>query len=214
MSALSLLLSWVGIILLTLLIMVGVVLRVVRYYIHFPAPLFAVKFLDNPVRRLIQSPRKVIEWADIREGMCVLEVGPGPGTFTKEAAARVGKGHVFAVDIQPGVITSLNERLQKEHITNVTTKVASAYELPFQDKTFDRIFMVTVLAEIPDRMKALREFRRVLKDDGILATGEFVIDPDYPRQKTEVKWGKEAGFDLVGARGGIFHYVVTFKKGS
>jgi len=38
---------------------------------------------------------------------------------------------------------------------NVTTKVASTYELPFPDDTFDRVLMVAVLIEIPDKRKAL-----------------------------------------------------------
>lgn len=39
----------------------------------------------------------------------------GPGTFIIEAAKRVGeKGKVFAIDIQPTVISKLNGRLQRE----------------------------------------------------------------------------------------------------
>jgi len=156
---------------------------------------------------------KVVDWIDIREDMCVLEVGPGPGTFTIETARRVGeKGKVFAVDIQPTVISKLNSRLRRDKIMNVIAKVASAYDLPFSNKTFDRAFMITVLAEIPDRKKALLEIKRVLKDNGLLAIGEFLADPDYPRRKTVIQWCKDAGFELASGHGGIFHYLLTFKK--
>jgi ubiquinone/menaquinone biosynthesis C-methylase UbiE len=145
--------------------------------------------------------------------MHVLEIGPGPGTFTIEATKHVGKeGKVFALDIQPIVILRLNSKLAKERALNVTTEVASAYELPFSEGTLDRVFMIAVLAEIPDRMKALLEIERVLKHDGLLAVGELLWDPDYPRRKTVTRWCKEAGFELAETYGGLLHYVLTFTK--
>lgn len=206
-------LLWTSGILTGCLIFVCVVIRISRRFIHFPCPVFIARFIDNPIRRRLQSPVKVVDWIDIQNGMCVMELGPGPGTFTIEAAKRAGiNGRIFAVDIQPGMISRLNSKLQREGITNVTTEVAPAYELPFSDNTFDRIFMITVLAEIPDRNKALLEIRRVLKDNGLLAIGEFLPDPDYPRRKTVIRWCQSAGFELVSKHGGILHYVLTFRK--
>lgn len=72
--------------------------------------------------------------------------------------------------------------------------------------------MITVLAEIPDRKKALLEIRRVLKDNGLLAIGEFIFDPDYPRRKTVIKWCRDAGFEPFREYGGILHYVLVFNK--
>jgi ubiquinone/menaquinone biosynthesis C-methylase UbiE len=141
-----------------------------------------------------------------------LEIGPGPGTFTIEAAARAGKGFIFAVDIQPPLIRTLAHNLLKTQTTNVVPLVASAYELPFLHNTFDRVFMVCVLGEIPDKEKALCEIKRVLKEDGLLAIGEFLPDPDYPRQKTVINWCHNAGFKAVDTYKGFLHYVITFKK--
>jgi len=202
-------LLWIVVILIGWLVFV----RIIRRFIHFPIPAFVVRFIDNPIRRRIQPPTKVVDWVGIRDGMYVLEVGPGPGTFTIEAAKRVGeKGKVFAIDIQPTVISKLNSRLQRDRIANVTTKVASAYQLPSSNNTFDRAFMIAVLAEIPDKKKALLEIKRVLKDNGLLAIGEFLPDPDYPRRKTVIQLCEDAGFELVSGYGGVLHYVLTFKK--
>jgi len=38
--------------------------------------------------------------------------------------------------------------------------------------------MVAVLAEIPDRQKALMEFARILRSGGLLSVSEFLSDPD------------------------------------
>ena len=175
-----------------------VVLRLISKYYHFPIPVFLVRYIDNPLRRRIQPPKKVVSWIDIQKNMEVLEIGPGPGTFTIEAARRLGiREKLYAVDIQPKVISMLNERLQKENIENVISKVASASELPFPDEQFDRVFMVGVLGEIPDKIKALREAHRVLRNDGLFAIGELVPDPDYPRTKLVINWCEQVNFKLV-----------------
>lgn len=192
----------------------GIGVRIVRRHWHFPIPHTVEKFIDNPLRRRVQPPRQVVDWIALEGGMQVLEVGPGSGAFTLEAARRLGpSGRLYAVDIQPEAISRLVKRLEREGVANVTTRVASAYELPFPDNMFDAAFMVAVLAEIPDRGRALREIRRVLKDGGILAVGELVLDPDYPRRETVIQWCERGGYSLLDAKGGFVHYVVRFRKG-
>lgn len=204
---------WILVILAIWFLFVETVVRAVRHFAHFPIPAFITRFIDNPLRRAIQPPGRVVDWIGISGGMEVLEIGPGPGTFTTEAARRAGEaGHLAAVDIQPSVITKLETRLRKEGIRNATTKVASAYELPFPDRTFDRAFMITVLAEVPDKRRALLEIGRVLKDDGLLAIGELLIDPDYPRRKTVTRWCKDSSLRLVEEHGGVMHYLLAFRK--
>lgn len=187
--------------------------RIVKHYIHYPIPAFAIRFIDNPVRRLLQPPKDVLDWIGIEEGMSVLEIGPGPGTFTFEAARRIGeRGSLVAIDIQPGIMSRLGHRVRARVKTNLTPVVASAHNLPFYDGTFERVFMVAVLGEIPDKNRTLLEIRRVLKNEGLLAVGEILPDPDYPRQKSTVKWCKDAGLELAATRGGAIHYLLTFRK--
>jgi ubiquinone/menaquinone biosynthesis C-methylase UbiE len=206
-------LLWLAAILIGWLIFLAVIIRIIRRFIHFPIPAFVARFIDNPIRRRLQPPTQVVDWIGIQKGMCVLEIGPGPGTFTIEAAKRAGEGgRVFAVDIQPAVISELTHRIRKDQVTNVIAEVASAYDLPFSDNTFDRVFMVAVLAEIPDKRKALRELKRVLKDDGRLAVGEILLDPDYPRRTTVIRWCTDSGLELTSEYGGILHYLLTFHK--
>jgi len=131
-------LFWTFAILIFSFALVEVIFRIVRRFIHFPIPTFVVRFIDNPVRRRIQSPVKVVDWMGIRGGMCVLEIGPGLGTFTIEASKRVSEsGKIFAIDIQPSLILKLSSRLQRAKIANVMATVASAFELPFSNDTLD-----------------------------------------------------------------------------
>jgi ubiquinone/menaquinone biosynthesis C-methylase UbiE len=168
--------------------------------------------IDNPIRRKIYPPEKVIDHVDIHEGMRVLEVGPGTGFYTFEAARRVGlSGHVHAVDIKPSVIATLDERIERRGVKNVTARVSSAYEIPLPSNSIDRILMVHVLPEIPDKQKALREIRRVLTKEGLLTLAEGLVDPDYRRRKTEISWCRDTGFELIGNHGSFFFYTLTFR---
>ena len=195
------------------LLFIFVVVRIVRRFYQLPIPPFVTRFIDNPIRRKIQPPKKIIAWMDVHPGMEMLEIVPGPGTFTFAASRQVGEhGQVFAIDIQEPVIRALKQKVQQREINNITLNLASAYQLPFPDRKFDRIYLVTVLGEIPDKPRALVEFRRVLKDQGYLAIGEFLPDPDYPRQSTVRAWCRRSGYELAETHGNILHYLQLFKK--
>lgn len=205
-------LGWIGLVIVAWLLIVHPVIKLVRRLTGLPDPTFIIYFINNPIRRKIHPPERVIDHVDIHEGMKVLEVGPGTGFYTFEAARRAEpSGHVYAVDIKLQVIAILRGRIGQAGVKNITTKVASAYEIPLPSKSVDRAFMVAVLPEIPDKQKALGEIHRVLKKEGLLALGECLIDPDYPRRKTEIGWCRDAGFELVGSHGSAFFYVLAFK---
>lgn len=206
-------LKWIIILLVAYIIFAMTVLRLIRHYYQFPVPSLLAPLLDNPLRRKIQSPEVITKWMGIEAGMSILEIGPGLGTFTFEVARSAGEsGHVYAIDIQEAIVSGLGDKVTQQGIENITVKLASVYELPFSDRFFDRVFMITVLGEIPDKQAALSEIKRVLKDEGLLAIGEFLPDPDYPRRKTVMNWCLDSGFELSEAHGNILHYLLTFKK--
>lgn len=191
-------------------------LRIIRKFIHSPAPAFMGRILDSNLRRKIQSPEKVIQRSGIQKGMQVLEVGCGSGALTTFVARAVGKkGNVYALDIQPEMLQQLEKKLsqpENKDITNIKLIESNAYDLPFDDNSLDLVFMVTVLGEIPDHDKALKEIKRVLKPGGILAITEMFLDPDYLLKSTVTKKGEETGFILDEISGGFWDYTIRFKN--
>jgi len=191
-------------------------IRIIRKLYHFPAPAFIGRFLDSDLRRWMQPPDKIIERSGIKPGMRVIDLGCGSGAFALFIARVVGGGgKVYAVDIQPAMLQQLEGKLAKtenQDIRNIELKQASAYELPFEDGSLDLVYMVTVLQEIPDRGRALREIRRVLKPGGILAVTEFLPDPDYPLRSTTIKICQREGFVLDDNLGNLWTYTVRLKK--
>ena len=157
--------------------------------------------------------RPVLDRVGIRPGERVLELGPGPGMFTVEAAQRVGaEGRLIAVDIQPKMIAQVEKRIQDAGLTNVETHVADAYHLPLDDASVDRAFLVTVLPEIPDQPCALAELRRVLKSGGMLSITEEFADPDYPFAFETIRRVEAAGFKLDQQFGNFWVYTLNFRR--
>lgn len=176
-----------------------------------PCPAALSFLVDNPLRR--PAVRAVIERLDIQPGECVLELGPGPGAFTVSAAHKVGPdGKLIAVDIQPQMIAQVEKRAAKAGLVNVEPHVASAYELPVEDASVDRAFLVTVLPEIPDRARALAELYRVLKPGGLLSVSEEFSDPDYLFAPETLRCVEAAGFRPEHRFGSFWLYTINFRK--
>lgn len=206
--------KWVAIVFGIFLFFLFIVLRIVRHYLHFPIPSFATQFIDNPIRRrLIQRPEVIADRMELHSGMIVVEIGPGKGSYTKAVASRIlPDGKVYAVDVQELVIKRLKEKVQREKIRNIEPKIDNAHNFSFQDESVDRVLAVASLPEIPDPVKVLRECHRILRRDGLVSLCELIMDPDYPRRRTERRWAQEAGFTLENEFGNFFTYQLNFKK--
>lgn len=187
--------------------------RVVRHFYKFPMPQFLANAIDNPLRRRVQPPAATAIRHGLLPGMRVLDIGPGNGRYTVAAAQLVGlRGHVVAVDIEPRMTQRVRQRAAATGITNLTPLVASAHDLPFAEATFDAATMITVMGEIPDPVRALRNVRRVLRPAGTLACSELVVDPDYPLARTLQAWAGEAGLQVRLRIGGFFYYTLIFER--
>ena len=187
--------------------------RIVRYFHKFPMPEFLANAIDNPLRRRIQPPHEMPRRHGVEPGMTVLEVGPGNGRYTVEAARAVGPaGKVIAVDIEPKMIERVSRRARAEGVTNLEAKTASVYDLPFPDATFDAVSMIAVISEIPNPERALSEFYRVLKPTGTLAFSELITDPDYPLARTLIRRAGTARFRLRRRLGNFLAYTLVFQK--
>ena len=193
-----------------------VILRLVRRNWHFPAPAFITIFLNSRLRAKLQDPQRVIERSGIKPGMRVLEIGCGGGFFLPYAARAVGaEGHVIGLDIEEKMLEkSLSHLAQTPaHIRERVELIQrSAYYLPFEDASLDVVYLVAALMEIPDPKRCLKEVRRVLKPEGVLAVSEFMPDPDYPTRRVTIRTAEGAGFAVEAVEGNAWAYTIRFKK--
>ena len=99
---------------------------------------------------------------DPRPGHHVLELAAGTGDLTDALAAR--GAHVLATDLSPAMVEAARRRgADAEH------RVMDMQALDLPDRAFDGVVCRFGYMLVPDRMRALRETRRVLKAEGRLA---------------------------------------------
>ena len=109
----------------------------------------------------------------------LLDVGVGTGNLSRPALARWPDVRVTGIDAS-GEMVAATETLVAEagdgRRARFTGTVAFAAELPFADATFDAAMSSFVLQLVPNRAKALREIRRVLRPGGQLAYVTWLVD--------------------------------------
>lgn len=145
----------------------------------------------------------------------VLGIGVSFGWFERFASDS-GARSVTGVDVNSAAL-----EVAKTNVPEATLIRASALELPFADAEFDVVAMFDVLEHLPNgsEARALREIRRVLRRDGILALSTpnrhwlaTVLDPAYyfghrhyaRRQLVSLVVDAGFGIDRVAIRGRLF----------
>jgi ubiquinone/menaquinone biosynthesis C-methylase UbiE len=116
--------------------------------------------------------------AHLRAGQRLLDLGCGPGTITADLAERVAPGPTLGVDPAAAVIERARANVAARpggSPGNLRFEVADGYALPYEAGSFDVVHAHQVLQHLTDPVAALREARRVLAPDGLLA----VRDSDY-----------------------------------
>ncbi|MFX1559364.1 MAG: class I SAM-dependent methyltransferase [Promethearchaeota archaeon] len=204
------------IVFLILFLWICVCVRSIRYFWKFPMPaVMGTAIAAGPYRSRVQPPSLIIEALDIRPGMEIVELGCGSGFYTIAMAKAIQPaGLIFAVDIQQGMLDKLKDRMEREGVENIIPVLADAEgDIPLDDGIADAVFSVAVLPEIPDPPKALLQVKRPLKDDGVFANYEFLLDPDFPLRRTVMKWAEQAGFTLKCQIGNPLRHVLVFSKG-
>jgi ubiquinone/menaquinone biosynthesis C-methylase UbiE len=142
---------------------------------------------------------RLLETLEPREDERVLEVGPGTGHYTLPVARRVARLDAF--DLQGEMLREVQRRADAAGVGTIVTRQGDARSLPYEDETFDAVFMVTVLGEVPDVPAALAEVRRVLRPGGRAVFGEIVIDPHVVTSGTLRRRCQDAGLRWVARRG-------------
>jgi ubiquinone/menaquinone biosynthesis C-methylase UbiE len=109
----------------------------------------------------------LIEVAALAPGERVLDVACGTGIVTRLAAETLNDaGSVSGLDVNPGMLAVAREAAPEN--VDIVWYEASAEAMPLPERAFDVVLCQMGLQFMPDRVRALREMRRVLDADGRL----------------------------------------------
>jgi ubiquinone/menaquinone biosynthesis C-methylase UbiE len=209
-------LVFILIIFIALVIIISFAWRIASRRYILPCPVWMKWLLDPPSSGGVSARTlKTIGLLDILPGMNVLDAGCGPGRLTIPIAHRVGpEGEVTAMDIQEGMLREVQDRGRQANLSNIRFLQAGIGEGKLDRDRFDRVVLITVLGEIPDRAAALREIFTALKPGGILLVEETIRDPHFQTRSTLTRLAVTAGFIEKEFSGNYFSYILTWEKPS
>jgi len=167
---------------------------------HRVCPWWLGYVLASPLRRLLQDPAAIIR-PYVREGMSVLEPGPGMGFFTVELARQVGaSGRVIAVDIQPRMIAGLKRRLAKAGLLERTdARLAPSDSLGLQGLhgKVDFALAMAVVHEMPSSSRFFAEVADAMKPGATLLLAEPSGHVKKDAFDAELQAAAAAGLELT-----------------
>jgi predicted methyltransferase len=162
--------------------------------------------LEGPDREIWQKPEVIMDDLGIFDGSTVADLGAGGGWFTVRLARRVGPtGRVYAEDIQPEMIETMNRRIQRESLKNVQVVLGTAVDPRLPRGAIDAVLIVGTYSEIENPVALLRNVRATLRPNGRIGVVDFRSDglgpgpplEDRPDPAVVIKDAEAAGLRLM-----------------
>jgi ubiquinone/menaquinone biosynthesis C-methylase UbiE len=119
---------------------------------------------DPPIafKELFQTEKEYLR-VNVKKGSKVLDIACGNG---RNMISLVDiAGNITGLDNSQKAVDDANENLKS--FRNVHVIIGDAFQLPFEDKSFDIVLLsMTLVNFFEDKLTALKEMNRVLKDGG------------------------------------------------
>ncbi len=178
-----------------------------------PCPTVMSWAVDGRLVDAVSGTTSTLERMDLKPGMTVIEIGPGPGRLLLPAARRVlPGGKAIGVELQQGMLDKLRRKLARDDPGNVELIHADATQAVLPAECADVVYLCTVLGEIPDRPAALRNCRDALRPGGRLSITEIMLDPHYVSRAKLYALAEQAGFEPENETSTWTRYTANFRK--
>ncbi|MDP2037608.1 MAG: arsenite methyltransferase [Ignavibacteria bacterium] len=137
------------------------------------------------------------EFADIKPGNVVVDLGSGAGNDVFVARALVGdSGKVIGIDMTEDMIAKARRNNEKLGYRNVEFYLGEIEAMPLEDETADVVVSNCVLNLVPNKQKAFAEIYRITKTGGHFCVSDIVIKGELPanlKKSAEMYAGCVAG---------------------
>lgn len=142
------------------------------------------------------ATRELARRAELNDGMSVLDLGSGLGGPARTLAAERGC-HVVGVDLTEAYVQAamfLTERVGLDD--RVTFQQANVLNLPFEESSFDAVWLQHVSMNVDDKPTLFHEAHRVLRPAGRLVMHEIGAGSHSPLHYP-VPWADEPSLSFL-----------------
>ena len=116
----------------------------------------------------------LIELAELNENSVVLDIASGTADIPKLISEEIKSASIHVTDINASMLVRGRERsLNENFFHNCAFALASGEELPYQDNSFDLVTVGFGIRNFTDKLRGLKEMKRVLRPNGTLLILEF-----------------------------------------
>lgn len=130
---------------------------------------------------MVKGRKEIVSFLGLKPGMRILEVSPGPGVFQKYLRSYIGEyGELVALDLSMAMLRQCQKRNKN---LNAQLINGNGQYLPFADDSFDALFHFGGINLFNDPQKAISEFIRVVKKDGIVSWGDEGFSENYTNER-------------------------------
>ncbi len=136
-----------------------------KIYERFWRPAVARFFFGLSGPSAAEERRIALEMMRIGEGDQVIDVGCGPGNYTRHLARAAGEGLTVGLDASESMVATAAARADRENLAYLR---GDACAIPFEDESFDVACSVGVIHMVEQPLIALGEMVRVLAPGGRL----------------------------------------------
>ena len=131
-------------------------------------------WLERPEREQKERTDLLLSLLALRPGDTVADIGAGTGYFSLPIARLVGPtGRVLAVDIQPEMLTIIEERARAGKIANIVPILATEADPMLPDNTVDLVLMVDAYHEFSFPREVMTRVVDALSEDGRIVLVEY-----------------------------------------
>ncbi|HXG86190.1 MAG TPA: methyltransferase domain-containing protein [Pyrinomonadaceae bacterium] len=164
-------------------------------------------------RNLLLSPPDLVKRLPLTKNSRVLEVGAGSGFYSVAVAEVVREGKLELLDLQEEMLAKARQKMECAGLKNIGYTLAKGDgRIPFDDGSFDVVFMVTVLGEVKDQESLIRETNRLLQRGGTLSVSEHLPDPDFVTSGKLLRLLENNGLRFDWRFGRSWAYTANYEK--
>jgi ubiquinone/menaquinone biosynthesis C-methylase UbiE len=139
------------------------------------------EWLERPERIEEERPDQVVEQMKLKPTDVVADVGAGTGYFSFRISRVVKQGKVFAVDIQPEMLSVIEKRKGQLKVDNVVALRGSETEANLPENSVDVALLVDVYHEFSFPGEMMLSVVKALKPGGRVVQIEYRgEDPNVP----------------------------------
>jgi len=132
--------------------------------------------------------QQMADTLSVKPGQKVLDIGCGSGYIADTVQAHTG-AYVYGINVSPEQIATARGHAEKSGKLGklLDFQVSSMNDpLPFEDNSFDAVYVMQAICYVHDPVLLMKEVRRVLKPGGIFSDLSIVsLDSYNPENKTQ-----------------------------